>query len=97
MISSPRLCGELDFILLVDSEPPDQVISAAPQSRIDSTETEQSNRDYQILAVIGPNTSEEQKLDLILNFTKFRPYKFPTKLEYDKAVLFNTTTWNSTY
>ena len=32
------------------------------------TPADQSNKDCQILAMLGPDTSEEQKLDVILNF-----------------------------
>ena len=86
MTCSQRLSGELEH----SNELTDHDVSPAPQTSHCTTyspRTIQSNRDCQILTLMQPNSPEEQKLYLILSFTKFRPpstYKFPTKLEYGK-------------
>ena len=65
----------------------DIIATSVDASRTPPLPAEQLNRDCQILALLRPDSPAEQKLDIILNFTKFNPlptYKFPTKLEYGK-------------
>ena len=55
------------------------------------TPAEQMIKDCQVLALLRQVSPEEQKLDVILNFAKFKPqptYKFPTKLGYGKKRAF---------
>ena len=102
-ISIPVECGEHES-LPVTSTP----FLSCESLRVNSVDTrgtscqmpaEQLNKDCQILVMLGPDSPEEQKLDVILNFAKLNPqptYKFPAKVEYGKNVHFSITTYKLT-
>ena len=59
------------------------------------TPAEQLSSECQILGMLGPDSPEEEKLNIILNFAKFNPLsanKFPSKFEYGKKRAFSNTT-----